>query len=216
MGLGPSPGRPLLFALNPSFASPSHLRFGWLEHRGTLEFGAGAPQVRPARRSRTGQPAPGVGDPPAAPHSRLGPFFCTLWNNDPSSTVGITANFLQVEWGSWSIIMRNGHRDELTPRQREIARLVGRHMTSREIGRVLGISPRTVEVHRAAIGRKRAYLQKAPTTPLNERAFQRAFERLSVQLQDLAQELAAVHALTARATARAGRRRLTKRPRSPL
>lgn len=39
--------------------------------------------------------------------------------------------------------------DEITPRQREILELVARSHTSREIGEMLGISPRTVETHRA-------------------------------------------------------------------
>lgn len=39
--------------------------------------------------------------------------------------------------------------DEITPRQREILQLVARSHTSREIGEMLGISPRTVETHRA-------------------------------------------------------------------
>lgn len=39
--------------------------------------------------------------------------------------------------------------DVITPRQREILGLVARSHTSREIGEMLGISPRTVETHRA-------------------------------------------------------------------
>lgn len=39
--------------------------------------------------------------------------------------------------------------DDITPRQREILRMVARSHTSREIGEKLGISPRTVETHRA-------------------------------------------------------------------
>jgi len=39
--------------------------------------------------------------------------------------------------------------EDITPRQREILRMVARSHTSREIGEKLGISPRTVETHRA-------------------------------------------------------------------
>lgn len=39
--------------------------------------------------------------------------------------------------------------EDITPRQREILRMVARSHTSREIGEKLDISPRTVETHRA-------------------------------------------------------------------
>jgi len=42
----------------------------------------------------------------------------------------------------------------LTPREREVAAQLMRGLTSKEIGRVLGISPRTVEIHRARLMRK--------------------------------------------------------------
>ena len=42
----------------------------------------------------------------------------------------------------------------LTPREREVAAQLTRGLTSKEIGRVLGISPRTVEIHRARLMRK--------------------------------------------------------------
>ncbi|MGR3425611.1 MAG: LuxR C-terminal-related transcriptional regulator [Pseudooceanicola nanhaiensis] len=42
----------------------------------------------------------------------------------------------------------------LTSREREIAPLVGRGLTSREIGSILGISTRTVETHRARLMKK--------------------------------------------------------------
>lgn len=38
--------------------------------------------------------------------------------------------------------------DTLTPREREVALLVGEGDTNKGIGRQLGLSPRTVEVHR--------------------------------------------------------------------
>jgi DNA-binding CsgD family transcriptional regulator len=43
---------------------------------------------------------------------------------------------------------------ELTPREREIAALLIDGLTSKLIGRRLGISPRTVDVYRARLMRK--------------------------------------------------------------
>ncbi len=40
---------------------------------------------------------------------------------------------------------------ELTRREREVARLIAEGASSKEAGRRLGISPRTVEIHRARI-----------------------------------------------------------------
>ena len=45
--------------------------------------------------------------------------------------------------GAWAAL--------LTPRQRQILSLVGRGMTARQIARQLGISPKTVEQHKAKI-----------------------------------------------------------------
>ena len=42
----------------------------------------------------------------------------------------------------------------LTPKEREVARHIVNGHTSKETGQAMGISPRTVEVHRAAILRK--------------------------------------------------------------
>lgn len=43
--------------------------------------------------------------------------------------------------------------DRLTPRQREILRLLGEGKSTADIGAALGVSPRTVEFHRAGIRR---------------------------------------------------------------
>lgn len=43
---------------------------------------------------------------------------------------------------------------ELTPREREIAALVVEGKTSKQIGRQIGLSPRTVEMHRSRLMRK--------------------------------------------------------------
>jgi PAS domain S-box-containing protein len=50
---------------------------------------------------------------------------------------------------------------ELTPREREIAALLIDGLTSKQIGKRLGISPRTVDVYRARLTRK----HHASTTP---------------------------------------------------
>jgi two-component system, LuxR family, response regulator FixJ len=46
--------------------------------------------------------------------------------------------------------------ESLSPREQEVLRLAARGLTSREIASELGISPRTVEVHRAAVMHKTA------------------------------------------------------------
>ncbi len=43
---------------------------------------------------------------------------------------------------------------ELTPREREVAALIADGASNKEAGRRLGISPRTVELHRAHIMEK--------------------------------------------------------------
>jgi two-component system response regulator FixJ len=44
--------------------------------------------------------------------------------------------------------------DKLSPREHEVLQFAARGLTSREIGSQLGISPRTVEVHRASVMHK--------------------------------------------------------------
>ncbi|MBN9265445.1 MAG: DNA-binding response regulator, partial [Hyphomicrobium sp.] len=44
--------------------------------------------------------------------------------------------------------------DTLSPREQEVLHLAARGLTSREMASELGISPRTVEVHRAAVMHK--------------------------------------------------------------
>lgn len=46
------------------------------------------------------------------------------------------------------------HADRLTPREREVLRLIALGHTSVEIAQKLGLSPRTIETHRARIHRK--------------------------------------------------------------
>ena len=59
--------------------------------------------------------------------------------------------------GIWSFEDLSSRRvvgAELTPREREVAALLMQGQTSKEIGKVLAISHRTVEIHRARLMRK--------------------------------------------------------------
>ena len=61
------------------------------------------------------------------------------------------------EAGIWSfedLSSRRAVRAELTGREREVAALLMDGLTSKEIGKVLAISHRTVEIHRARLKRK--------------------------------------------------------------
>lgn len=61
------------------------------------------------------------------------------------------------EAGIWSfedLGSRRAVRAGLTPREREVAALLMHGQTSKEIGKALGISHRTVEIHRAKLMRK--------------------------------------------------------------
>jgi PAS domain S-box-containing protein len=59
--------------------------------------------------------------------------------------------------GIWSFEDLSSHRPvsaDLTPREREVAALLMDGLTSKEIGKALAISHRTVEIHRARLMRK--------------------------------------------------------------
>ncbi|CAN5832774.1 LuxR C-terminal-related transcriptional regulator [soil metagenome] len=61
------------------------------------------------------------------------------------------------ESGIWTFEDLGSRRSvtaELTPREREVAAQVMQGLTSKQIGKVLGISHRTVELHRARLMRK--------------------------------------------------------------
>lgn len=57
-------------------------------------------------------------------------------------------------WSFEDLSSRRKVKAELTAREREVAAFVMDGLTSKEIGKVLGISPRTVEIYRARLMRK--------------------------------------------------------------
>ena len=57
-------------------------------------------------------------------------------------------------WSFEDLSARRSLRQEFTPREREIAALLIEGLTSKLIGKRLGISPRTVDVYRARLMRK--------------------------------------------------------------
>jgi hypothetical protein len=78
---------------------------------------------------------------------------------------------------------------KLTPRQAVIAQLVRRKWTSRQIAEKLGISTRTVEVHRANIALRTRRGAAGGIEPLNPQTVQRSVDRLSRRLAKLAAEI---------------------------
>jgi DNA-binding NarL/FixJ family response regulator len=56
--------------------------------------------------------------------------------------------------GEWAVPETNGRIRSLTKREQEVLSLVGAGLTSRQIGKKLRISARTVEVHRSHVMRK--------------------------------------------------------------
>ena len=64
-------------------------------------------------------------------------------------------------WAFEDLSSKRALKFELTPREREIAALLIEGLTSKGVGRRLGISPRTVDVYRARLMRKTG----AATTP---------------------------------------------------
>ncbi|HEX5805581.1 MAG TPA: PAS and helix-turn-helix domain-containing protein [Macromonas sp.] len=77
-------------------------------------------------------------------------FWChvtgrALDRNDPHAA-GI--------WSFEDLAYRRPVKAELTAREREVAALVMKGMTAKEIGKALALSPRTVEIYRARLMRK--------------------------------------------------------------
>lgn len=78
----------------------------------------------------------------------------TLWMRARGRTLTPDEPFRLTLWAFDPVPERMSGTEVLTLREREVARYVVNGFTSKEIGQALGISPRTVEVHRAAIMRK--------------------------------------------------------------
>jgi len=82
-------------------------------------------------------------------HADGTPFWCrfraqTLTPNDPLAQVVM----------SFARISPHASGPSLTPREREVVSWLSRGLTSKEIGRTLGLSPRTIEDVRARLLRK--------------------------------------------------------------
>lgn len=89
--------------------------------------------------------------------SRYGVFAGeTFWCHVSGRALNRAAPHEAGIWTFEDLGSRRGGTAELTPREREVAAQVMKGLTSKEIGRTLGISHRTVEIHRARLMRKYA------------------------------------------------------------
>ena len=77
-----------------------------------------------------------------------------FWARARGSTLSPEDPFALMIWTFDRVEGRQYQSVRLTPREREIAPLIGQGMTSRMIGERLGISTRTVETHRARLMKK--------------------------------------------------------------
>ncbi|MCV2218677.1 LuxR C-terminal-related transcriptional regulator [Thauera sp. Sel9] len=77
-----------------------------------------------------------------------------IWVRARGRTLVAAEPFLLMVWTFEHLKDRAPSSSALTPKEREVARHIVNGHTSKEIGLAMGISPRTVEVHRAAIMRK--------------------------------------------------------------
>jgi PAS domain S-box-containing protein len=80
----------------------------------------------------------------------------TFWCHVSGQALNRAAPHEAGIWTFEDLGSRRSAKAELTPREREVAAQVMQGRTSKEIGRVLGISHRTVELHRARLMRKYA------------------------------------------------------------
>lgn len=77
-----------------------------------------------------------------------------FWARARGITLSPEDPFKLMIWSFDRVEERQYRSVRLTPREREIAPLIGQGMTSRRIGERLGISTRTVETHRARLMKK--------------------------------------------------------------
>ncbi len=80
----------------------------------------------------------------------------TFWCHVTGQALNRAAPHESGIWTFEDLGSRRAVTAELTPREREVAAQVMQGLTSKEIGRALGISHRTVELHRARLMRKYA------------------------------------------------------------
>lgn len=77
-----------------------------------------------------------------------------IWTRARGRTLTPDDPFRLMVWVFEQLKDRPATATTLTPKEREVARHIVNGHTSKETGQAMGISPRTVEVHRAAIMRK--------------------------------------------------------------
>ncbi|EPX85723.1 PAS and helix-turn-helix domain-containing protein [Salipiger mucosus] len=77
-----------------------------------------------------------------------------FWARARGTTLSPEDPFALMIWAFDRVEERQYRSVRLTPREREIAPLIGQGLTSRMIGERLGISTRTVETHRARLMKK--------------------------------------------------------------
>lgn len=85
----------------------------------------------------------------------------TFWCHVTGRAIDRNAPHAAGIWAFEDLSAKRALKYELTPREREIAALLIEGLTSKGVGRRLGISPRTVDVYRARLMRKTG----AATTP---------------------------------------------------
>ena len=78
----------------------------------------------------------------------------TFWCHVTGRTLHRETPHAEGIWTFEDLSERRPVSTDLTPREREVAAQLTQGLTSKEIGRVLGISHRTVEIHRARLMRK--------------------------------------------------------------
>ena len=77
-------------------------------------------------------------------------FWCHVWGHALDAADPHAAGI----WSFEDLSSRRSLKLDLTPREREIAALLIEGLTSKMVGKRLGISPRTVDVYRARLMRK--------------------------------------------------------------
>ena len=77
-------------------------------------------------------------------------FWCHVWGH----ALAVADPHAAGIWSFEDLSSRRALKLDLTPREREIAALLIEGLTSKMVGKRLGISPRTVDVYRARLMRK--------------------------------------------------------------